>query len=109
MIINAKDFERIPKHIARRMYNRGYSVYLLQCNVSKAVYEGVPHDYDWLEPIEVNKYTCIFDLNKFDRSIREYVKANCSASLGYYPHYYVTDEDYNNYLEELKCQYNTLA
>lgn len=102
MIITFKDFEKVGKHIARRMYNRGYDVYLLQCNVSRAVYEGVSHDYDWLEPVKISRVTCIFDMNKFDRSIREYIRANCSASLGYYPHYYVTEEDYNKYMEELK-------
>lgn len=102
MIITAKDFEKVGKHIARRMYNRGYKVYLLQCNVSSAVYSGVPHDYDWLEPIAISRDTCIFEENKFDRSVREYTKANCNACLGYYPHYYVTTEDYAKYMEENK-------
>ena len=102
MIINAKDFERVPKHIARRMYSRGYDIYLLQCNISSAVYSGVPHDYDWFEPVKISRYSCIFDTNMFDRSVREYSQANCNSCLGYYPHYYVTSEDYNKYMEEIR-------
>ena len=97
------NYKRINKPTARRMFNKGYSIKLLPCKVSENVLTGVPHDYDWIEPIEIPlQISGHHEMNKFDRSVNEYEYYNCNAELGYYAHYYVSEEDYAKYEEEQK-------
>lgn len=94
------NYKRINKPTARRMYYQGYDIKLLPCKVSDSVVTGVPHDYDWIKPVEINISSCTEDANKFDRSVNAYEYYNCNAELGYYSHYFVSEEDYNKYKEE---------
>lgn len=97
------NYKRVNKPTARRMFNMGYPIKLIPCKVS----ERVLYHYGHYLPIQISLSTCTTDSNKFDRSVREYEYYNCNAELGYYPHYYVSEEDYNkvyNYHKEvLSC------
>ena len=91
------NYKKVNKPIARKMYNKGYTIKLLPCKVSDSVVTGVPHDFDWIKPVEISEKTCTHDANKFDRSVNDFEYYNCNSEMGYYSHYYVSEEDYNKY------------
>ena len=101
------NYKRINKPTARRMFRKGYSIQLLPCKVSDSVLTKVPHDYDWIKPIEISLDTCKHETNHFDRTVNEFEYYNCNAELGYYAHYYVSEEDYKKYEEELKSEHQS--
>lgn len=88
------NYKRINKPTARKMYNNGITIKLLPCKVSERVFSN---DNSWLKPIDISLFTCTHDANKFDRSVDDFEYYNCNAELGYYSHYYVSEEDYNKY------------
>ncbi len=96
--MNYKDYVKLTKPTARKLYNLGCTIKLIPCRVSSYVVTRVPSDYDWIVPVEISILNCKYESNKFDRTVNEYQFYNCNAELGYYPHYYVSQEDYNNYL-----------
>ena len=93
-------YKRVNKPTARRMFNKGYNIKLIPCKVSYvAIYtEG----NEWFTPITICITDSKEDSNKFDRAVNEYEYYNCNAELGYYAHYYVSEEDYAKYEEEQK-------
>lgn len=95
-------YRQVNKPTARKMYNRGYGISVLPCKISLRRLSGT-YDYDWIQLIEIPKQIeGQYEVSKFDRSVREFEYYNCNAELGYYAHYYVLEEDYNKYMEELK-------
>lgn len=91
------NYKRVNKPIARNMYNKGCNILLLPCKVSDSVVTGVPHDFDWIKAVEISEKTCTEEMNKFDRSVNSYEYYNCNAELGYYSHYFVSEDDYNKF------------
>ena len=85
------------------MYNMGYDILLLPCEVNAFIvfdknYRG------FIQPVTISIKTCTEDMNKFDRTVDSYVYYNANnAELGYYAHYYVSEEDYNKYKGETLC------
>lgn len=77
------------KEYARKMYYEGYDVYLLPCKMRK--------DNAWVLPFKITKYDSTEKYNRFDRTVDSYVFYNCNAELGYYPHYYVDEKDYEEF------------
>lgn len=90
---------RVNKPTARKMYYKGFNIYLVPCKVINSVATCVPHDYDWITPFAINIDTCGFTVNKFDRSVNFYEFYNCNSELGYYSHYYVDEDEYNLYIQ----------
>ena len=96
------NFKRVNnKATARKMFNSGITIYVLPCKVSESALDC----NSFIQP-------AIFDItrnaleqeNKFDRLVNEYTYYNCNAVVGYYPHYYVTEADYNSYqMCDLMC------
>ena len=89
------NFKRVTKPIARKMFNSGITIYVLPCKVKETALDC----QSWIQP-------AIFDItstqldslyNKFDRAVNEYEFHNCNAEVGYYAHYYVTEEDMEKY------------
>lgn len=96
-------YRRITKPIARKMYNEGYDIKLLPCNVSDTFMSGNhKHSFLWVIPSAINIKDCDYDVNKFDRTVTDYEYYNCNAELGYYAHYFVTTDDYFKYKNEVK-------
>ena len=97
------NYNKVNKPTARKMYNMGYDILLLPCKVNAFIvfdknYRG------FIQPVTINIKTCTEDMNKFDRSVDSYVYYNANnAELGYYAHYYVSEEDYNKYKGETLC------
>lgn len=91
------NYKKVNKPTARKMFNHGLSIYILPCKVSERALDG--NDNNWVKPVVINLQTTQLDskYNKFDRAINEYCYYNCNAELGYYPHYYVTEEDMSSY------------
>lgn len=87
-------YKRVNKATARKMYNHGCNILLLPCKVSDSVVTGVPHDFDWIKPIEIS---FLNNLNSFDGEVNSFEFYNCNSELGYYSHYFVSEEDYNSY------------
>ena len=96
------NYKRINKPTARRMFNKGYSVQLLPCKVSENVFKVSKEYYIGVLPTEISLSTSSQEANHFDRTVNEYEYYNCNAELGYYAHYYVSEEDYAKYEEEQK-------
>lgn len=87
-------YKKINKPLARRMYNMGYSVYLLPCKVNEVV---LTIKDAMIQPVIISFFESKFEENKFDRTVNEFEYYNCNAELGYYAHYYVTEQDYDSY------------
>lgn len=84
------NYKRVNKATARKLYNNGINILLLPCKVSdSAVYGSHP----WLKPISISLLSKEYPMNIFDRSVNEYEYYNCNAELGYYAHYFVSEED----------------
>ena len=88
-------YKRVTKPNARKMYRMGCDILLLPCKVNDSVVDG---SHPWVKPVIINSNGCKYDaINKFDRSVNEYEYYNCNAELGYYAHYFVSEEDYNKF------------
>ncbi len=86
-------FRRVTKPTARKLYDRGCKILLLPCNVSESALDG---SNMWIKPVTISQDTCAEQFNKFDRTVRSFQYYNCNSELGYYPHYYVSEEDILN-------------
>ena len=89
-------YKKVTNPIARKMYNIGCDILLLPCKVNAFIvfdknYRG------FVQPVTISLKTCIHDANKFDRSVNDFEYYNCNSEMGYYSHYYVSEEDYNKY------------
>lgn len=93
-------YRQVNKPTARKMYNKGYDVALLPCKVSLRRLSDT-YDYEWIQLVTINIKDSEHEVNKFDRTVLHYEGYNCNAELGYYAHYYVLEEDYAKYKEEL--------
>ena len=71
------------------MYNHGCSILLLPCKVR--------FENEWIKPYSMSLMTSEEESNRFDRAVRTYEHFNCNAELGYYAHYFVSEEDFNSY------------
>ena len=93
------NYKRVNKPTARNMYNHGCNILLLPCKVNElALHHG---DNQWVKPVTISLLDSDSDINKFDRAVINYEYYNCNAELGYYSHYYVSEEDYNEYTKKV--------
>lgn len=93
------NYKRINKPTARRMFNMGYSIFLTPCKT------GLMSKF--IQPVAISLATCEHTGNKFDRTVNNFEYYNCNAELGYYAHYYVSEEDLDKYYtyqkEDVPC------
>ena len=90
-------YKRVSKPVARRLYNKGCTILLLPCKVNDSLVYDYP--YQWIRPFSISLDTCLHTANRFERAINEYCIFNCNTSeLGYYPHYFVSEEEYNKHM-----------
>ena len=92
------EYKRVNKPTARKMYNSGYSIQLLPCKVNSFMvfdknYKG------FIIPVLISSETSSHSENKFDRTVNDFEYYNCNSQMGYYAHYYVSNEDFNKYNE----------
>ena len=88
------NYSRVNKPTARKMYNNGCSILLLPCKVSGSAIDG---SHPWVKPYSMSLMTSEEETNRFDRAVRDYEIFNCNAELGYYAHFYVSDEELDKY------------
>ena len=72
---------KVNKPTARKLYRRGCEIHLLPCKVRL--------NNEWVSPIAISLET---HKDTFDRVVNQYEFYNCNAELGYYAHYYVSDD-----------------
>ena len=84
-----ESYNKINKPTARKMYNLGCSIMLLPCKVRL--------DNEWVKPTTISLFDSEYDINEFNRAVNDYEYYNCNAELGYYAHYYVSDEELAKY------------
>lgn len=90
-------YKRVNKPTARKMYNQGCSILLLPCKVSEsALYDSTSHNH-WVRPYSMSLMTSEEETNRFDRAVNTYEYFNCNAELGYYAHFYVSEEELDKY------------
>lgn len=88
------NFKRVNKPTARKLYNKGCNIWLLPCKVN----EGALQDLNqWIKPHIISISSSEDNINQFDRAVNSYEYYNCNAELGYYSHYYVSEEDYKQF------------
>lgn len=68
---------RVDKREARKMYDKGYTIYLQSCTMR--------FDNKWQSACPVSKK----DGRDFDSVVNDYTYYNCDSARGKYPHYYV--------------------
>lgn len=91
------NYKRVNKATARKMYNHGCSILLLPCKVGEsALYESTSQNH-WVRPYSMSLMTSEEETNRFDRAVNTYEYYNCNAELGYYAHYYVSEEELDKY------------
>lgn len=84
---------RVNKATARKMYRSGCEIHLLPCKVRL--------NKVWVSPISISLES---HNDTFDRVVNQYEYYNCNAELGYYAHYYVTQQEIDNYkMCQLMC------
>lgn len=82
--------KKVRKEIARRVYNNGKPVSVIPCNVAPSI---LSEKYTWIEPLILVKDENDTTPNQFERHINSYIYYNCNSVTGYYPHYYVDEND----------------
>ena len=75
--VTGRMYQRITKQLARKLFNEGYTIRVLPCNVC--------FNNEWVSPINFN-YT---DVSDFDVFVNSYQYYNCCTDLGLYPSYFV--------------------
>ena len=80
-----KEFKKINKAQARKLYNNNVNVYILPCKV----YPN--YNNAWIQPIKLNKEECIDKNyeNDFDKIINNFEFYNCNTNLGRYTSFYI--------------------
>lgn len=103
------DYKRLTKPIARKMYGCGYEIKLLPCKVNSTIaLDSTAQGHFWINPVPVKKDSPDHIIqyedksirqcdSYFDRVVRAFEFYNCNSELGYYPHYFVTQEDYDEW------------
>lgn len=95
------NYKRVNKPTARKMFNMGCSILLLPCKVNESAVDG---SHPWVKPLNINITKCEYEMNQFDRTVRDYEYYNCNAELGYYSHYYVSETELDKYkMCQLMC------
>ena len=87
------EYVKVSKPIARKMYNYGLTVNLLPCKVST--------NSIWIRPYTINKAESENLENQFDRTVNAFQYYNCNTETGYYSSFYVDEDNYTKYKEEL--------
>lgn len=90
------NYKRVSKPIARKMFREGCDILLLPCKVNDSAIDG---SSQWVKPVTINIERCDHLTNKFDRAVNDFEFYGCSAELGYYAHYFVSEEDL------IKCKF----
>ena len=84
---------RIKKPLARKMYYSGHTITVVpcKCGVSNIVAKAELSMFcgDDSDPLTM--------ANRLDRTVIEFEHYNCNSETGYYSHYYVTEEDMEQY------------
>ena len=84
---------RFSKPIARHLYMRGCKVLLFPCKANL--------NSPWITPHIISRETSYYDMNQFNRSVQDFIIYNCCyCELGYYPHYYVSEEEIERTLSQ---------
>lgn len=73
--------KKIRKDVARKLYNRGDSVYLLPCKVRL--------DNEWMRPFKINKESA--DNRDFEVIVNTFNYYNCNSELGMRPSFYIEE------------------
>lgn len=95
------NYEKINKSKARKLYNRGCTIYLLPCMVSQV---ALYHTYNpFVQPLSISLTKCCSD---FDRVVNEYEYYNCTdTTMGKHTSFYVeTKELEQSKLCDLMCR-----
>lgn len=88
-------YKKINKPTARKMYNHGFSIFLVPCKCRFVDPES--DEKSWVTPVKISILDCEEEQNKFDRTVNAFEYYNCNAELGYYPAFYVKEQDYELY------------
>lgn len=77
------------KGTARKMYRSGITVLLIPCKIR--------FDNDWIKPLPISILDKDVGLDTFDHRVNSFIYYSCNHKCGYYPHYYVSEEDFEKY------------
>lgn len=87
-----KKMIRVKKPLARKMYYSGHTITVVPCKC------GVDNE---VAKVELSMFCGDTDpltlANRFDTTVRLFEWHNCNAELGYYAHYYITEEAMEQY------------
>lgn len=75
--------KQINKTLAKKLYNSGKSIYVLQCNM---IFDNV-----WQSPYLINIKDDMWGAENFDGRINDYTYYNCDNERGKYPCFFVLD------------------
>jgi hypothetical protein len=80
-------FVKINKNKARRLFNKGITIFLLPCNVRI--------NNVWMIPLEINNKEINefinIDITYFDSIVNNFEYYNCNSELGNYTHFYIKE------------------
>lgn len=78
------------------MYYSGVPIIIVpcKCGVTNKIARA---ELDMQKDLKCGDEDSLTIINRFDRVVREFEYYNCNSELGYYSHYYVSEEDYNKY------------
>lgn len=75
--IKTRNFKRVTKPMARKLFNEGFSIKIVPCNVDP--------ENEWGVGIRIHKNT----IESFDKIIDRILLNDCNPELGKYPAYYI--------------------
>lgn len=93
------NYRKVNKSVARKLYDKGCTILLLPCKVNDSLVQDYPNQ--WIRPFSICMDTGYGVMNDalFDDIISNYMYYNCTIpELGYYPHYFVSEEEYNKHM-----------
>lgn len=80
-----KEFKKVNKTQARKLYNKNVNIYIVPCKVFPN-YSSI-----WIKPIKLNKEEYLekyYEID-FDKIINNFEFYNCNKDLGKYTSYYI--------------------
>ncbi len=75
-------YKRIRKDVARRMFDKGRTIYLTPSNVAAS------DSNLWIKPYPINNE----GERSFDTTVNQFEYYNCNSELGYYTNFWINAE-----------------
>ena len=84
-IYNGLELKQVNKTVARKLFNKGVTVYILPSNMRL--------NNTWGKPLDINQEMYDMTVDNFDKIVNSFEYYNCSNETGLYSHFLIENKE----------------